>query len=106
VSVIATRQHREIGRIDVGEAPAGCVIDQVDGTLLVSNAGSNTLMVIDPNALSDNPSSPDPCGSATDHPLVGRPLPRFCLPDLRTGKMRSSLEWAQRLYVINFFASW
>jgi hypothetical protein len=40
------------------------------------------------------------------HPLVGRSLPPFALPDLRTGTLRRSREWAERKYILNFFASW
>jgi hypothetical protein len=37
---------------------------------------------------------------------VGTRLPEFSLPDLRTGQLRSSREWSERKYILNFFASW
>jgi hypothetical protein len=38
--------------------------------------------------------------------LLGRQLPPFQLPDMRTGMTRTSREWAERKYILNFFASW
>jgi hypothetical protein len=32
-------------------------------------------------------------------------MPEFALPDL-DGGLRSSREWADRKYILNFFASW
>ena len=90
------------GRIPVGEAPAGIVVDPQTGWLLVSNAGSATLSVIENLITGPMPRSPAP----TAHPLVGRRLPSFELPDLRTGRLRHSREWAERKYILNFFASW
>jgi thiol-disulfide isomerase/thioredoxin len=40
------------------------------------------------------------------HELLGRRLPPFALPDLRTEMLRTSREWAERKYILNFFASW
>jgi hypothetical protein len=40
------------------------------------------------------------------HPLVGRRLPPFSLVDVKTGERRSSREWDDREYVLNFFAAW
>jgi len=40
------------------------------------------------------------------HELLGRQLPPFALPDLRTEIVRMSREWAERKYILNFFASW
>ena len=42
----------------------------------------------------------------SEHPLVGRRLPVFTLPELESGMPRDSREWAGRLYILNFFASW
>ncbi|MFD8430402.1 YVTN family beta-propeller repeat protein [Streptomyces coelicoflavus] len=93
------RTGREQHRITVGKSPGDCVIDPTTGRLLVSNAGSGTLTVVDrpwlPNA---RPRAP--------HPATGRRLPDFSLPDLRGGRIRTTREWAERKYVINFFASW
>jgi YVTN family beta-propeller protein len=98
VSVVDTRARSELARLVVGEAPAGCVIDPRTGWLLVSNAGSNTLTVLDPAAARP--------ATAEAHPLVGRPLPPFALPALGDGRMHASREWSERLYILNFFASW
>jgi hypothetical protein len=43
---------------------------------------------------------------APPHELVGRKLPEFQLRDMRTGMMRTSREWAEKKYIVNFFASW
>jgi DNA-binding beta-propeller fold protein YncE len=98
VSVLDARDGRELRRLLVGEAPAGCVEDPRTGWLLVSNAGSSTLTVVDPRA----------SGGAADvtSPLLGKRLPAFSLPELDAGHTRTSLEWAERLYILNFFASW
>jgi hypothetical protein len=39
------------------------------------------------------------------HELVGRQLPPFTLPDL-SGMERTSSEWAERKFILNFFAGW
>jgi hypothetical protein len=67
----------------------------------VSNAGSGSISVIE-DLLTGPVSRPEP----TDHPLVGRSLPPFPLPELSSGRVRHSGEWAGKLYILNFFASW
>jgi YVTN family beta-propeller protein len=99
VSVLDTRAGRETHRVTVGNAPGDCALDPVSGTLLVSNAGSGTVTFV------HRPWLPGPTQPAV-HPLVGRALPDFALPDLRGGRIRTSREWAEKKYVINFFASW
>ena len=45
--------------------------------------------------------------SRSSIPLVGQKLPAVpCSTDFRTGERRSSTEWAERKYILNFFASW
>ncbi len=70
--------------------------------LLVANTGSNTLTLVE-DLLTGPPARPVPGG---DHPLVGRPMPPFALRDFRTGEVRTATEWAERKYIVNFFASW
>jgi YVTN family beta-propeller protein len=102
VSVVGASDHREWSRIPVGEAPAGFAVDAATGYLLVSNAGSNTVSVVE-----DLVSGPRAeLAPAVPHPLVGQPLPPFALPDLRTESLRHSREWAERKYILHFFASW
>jgi YVTN family beta-propeller protein len=98
VSVIDTVSGVELTRLHVGEGPAGCVIDPVTGWLLVSNAGSNSLTVLDLGTAR--------AASAEQHPLIGQKLPAFELPDMRSGKLRRSREWSEKLYILSFFASW
>jgi YVTN family beta-propeller protein len=99
VSVVDARSGTESHRIAVGNGPGDCAIDPVTGRLLVSNAGDGTLTVV------EQPWLPRP-GKERPHPAVGRPLPGFELPDLRTGRLRRSVEWAEKRYIICFFASW
>ncbi len=71
----------------------------MSGRLLVSNAGGGTLTLV------ERPWLPPP-GPPAAHPAVGAPLPEFALPDLRTGRIRRSREWAEKKYILSFFASW
>jgi YVTN family beta-propeller protein len=100
VSVLDAASGRESHRIPVGNGPGDCAVDPVTGRLLVSNAGSGTLTVV------ERPWLPPPSAPRSAHPAVGRPLPEFALPDLRTGGLRRSLEWAEKRYILCFFASW
>jgi YVTN family beta-propeller protein len=103
VSVIGTADDREWDRIRVGEAPAGCTVDRQTGHLLVSNTGTGTLTVIEDKL--DGPRGVQIHREPALR-LVGRRLPEFDLVDLRSGRLRSSREWSERKYILNFFASW
>jgi DNA-binding beta-propeller fold protein YncE len=93
----------EWARIPVGAAPGGVTVHPGDPRLLlVANSGSSSLTVV--QDLLDGP--PAALARQTSHPLVGRQLPGFSLPDLRSGKIRDSREWAEKKYILNFFASW
>ena len=102
MSVLGTGDGTEWARIPVGEGPGGCTVDPVSGRLLVANAGAGSLTVVE-DLLAERPTvSPD----EPRHELLGRQLPPFALPDLRTELVRTSREWAERKYILNFFASW
>jgi YVTN family beta-propeller protein len=102
VSVVGAQDDLEWARIPVGEAPAGFAVDDATGYLFVSNAGSHTVTVLE-----DRLSGPVPgAREEARHPLIGRPLPGFALPDLHTGALRHSREWDGRKYILHFFASW
>jgi hypothetical protein len=93
----------EWARIPVGAAPGGVTVHPGDPhLLLVANSGDGSLTVV--RDLLHGP-PPAPARQASQ-PLVGRQLPRFALPDLRSGAMRDSREWAEKKYILNFFASW
>ena len=100
VSVLDAASGRESHRITVGNGPGDCAVDPATGRLLVSNAGSGTLTVV------ERPWLPPPLAAPPVHPAVGRPLPEFALPDLRTGRLRRSREWSEKRYILCFFASW
>jgi hypothetical protein len=99
--VVGSADHQEWSRIPVGEAPAGFAVDPATGYVLVSNAGSHTVSLI-----KDLVTGPGLAGIEITHPLVGRALPPFALPDLRTESLRRSREWSERKYILHFFASW
>jgi YVTN family beta-propeller protein len=80
ISVLDARSGTESHRIAVGSGPGDCAVEPVTGRLLVSNAGSATLTVV------ERPWSRWPRPAAS-HPAVGRQLPEFALPDLRTGRL-------------------
>ena len=42
----------------------------------------------------------------TPSPLLGSKLPAFSLEDYRTGERRTNHDWAEKKYILNFFASW
>ncbi|CAL9658661.1 hypothetical protein SUDANB176_06900 [Streptomyces sp. enrichment culture] len=100
VGVYDTRTGAESHRITVGNGPGDCVTDPETERLLVSNAGSRTLTVV------DRPWLPGGGPQAAAHPAEGRRLPEFSLPDAHSGRIRTTREWAEKKYVINFFASW
>jgi YVTN family beta-propeller protein len=93
----------EWSRIPVGAAPGGVCEDPLHpGRLLVANAGSGTLTIVE-DLLDGPPATPV---AAARHPMVGRKMPELALPDLWTEQLRDLGEWAGRKYVINVFASW
>jgi YVTN family beta-propeller protein len=93
----------EICRLTVGAAPGGVAIDPRDARrILVANAGSGSLTLADDLLPREVTATP----AIAQHPLVGRTLPEFTLPALRTEELHSSREWSERKYILNFFASW
>ena len=93
----------EWARIPVGAAPGGVATHpRHPRLLLVANSGSGTLTVAED--LLDGP--PASLARQASHPLVGQRLPGFSLPDLRSGRLRHGREWAEKKYILNFFASW
>lgn len=102
VSVLATGTGQEWGRMPVANGPGDVAVDPVTGRVLVSNAGSAALTVLEDR----HSGAPSTAVSAPRHPLVGKKLPSFALPDVRTRQLRHSREWAEKKYILNFFASW
>ena len=93
----------EWARIPVGAAPGGVSVHPDNPRLLlVANAGTGTLTVAED--LLDGP--PAQRLGVTANPLVGQKIPAFSLPDLHTGELRHSAEWAGKKYILNVFASW
>jgi YVTN family beta-propeller protein len=93
----------EWSRIPVGAAPGGVCEDPLHpGRILVANAGSGTLTLVE-DLLGGAPSSPF---AQAPHPMVGKKMPALALPDLWTEELRDLRAWAGRKYVINVFASW
>jgi len=93
----------EWSRIPVGAAPGGVCEDPLHpGRLLVANAGSGTLSVVQ-DLLAGPPPNPV---AQRPHRMVGQKMPALSLPDLWTKELRDLGEWAGRKYVINVFASW
>jgi hypothetical protein len=39
-------------------------------------------------------------------PWIGGKLPAFALEDYWTGERRTNRDWAEKKYILNFFASW
>jgi YVTN family beta-propeller protein len=101
VSVLGAADGLEWARIPVGEGPGGVTIDGT-GHVLVANAGTGSLTVFE-DLLAARPTT---FAAHKEHELVGRQLPPFALPDLRTELVRTNNEWAERKYILNFFASW
>ena len=71
------------------------------GYLLVANAGGGSLTVVE-DLLAERPRV---VPSVQTDELVGRRLPPFALPDV-SGMQRTSREWSERKFILNFFASW
>src|SRR5581483_381020 len=101
VSVVGVADGTEWARIPVGDGPGG-VVARPGGRLYVANAGSPSLTIVD-DLLAGRPPIPV---AVEESALVGQPIPPFSLVDFRTGERRSSVEWAERRYIVNFFASW
>jgi hypothetical protein len=68
----------------------------------VSDAGTSTVSVFQ-DRLDGEPAE---LPKDWRHPLVGKPIPPFSLPDMVTGKPRTSEEYRGKKYILNFFASW
>ncbi len=93
----------EWARIPVGTAPGGVSVHPRDETVvLVANAGSGSLTVIDLNL--DGP--PGEVVRQLNHPLVGTKMPEFSLYDVAGGQELHSRQWSEKRYILNFFASW
>jgi hypothetical protein len=96
----------EMLRVPVGEAPGGVSVHPDEHQrVLVADAGSGTITVIE-DQLQQPAGVPGTHAQPPQHPLVGRRLPSFALPELRTGRLHESREWSERKYILNFFASW
>jgi YVTN family beta-propeller protein len=102
VSVLGAADGSEWARVPVGNGPGGCTVDPLTGNLLVANAGGSSVTVVE-DLLAGRPAA---VAEEHEHDLVGSPLPPFALPDMRTGATRTSREWSERKYILNFFASW
>ncbi len=102
VSVIDRASGREWARVPVGKAPGDLAVDQESGTVYVSDAGTSTVSVFQ-DRLEGQPAE---LPSDWRHPLIGKPLPAFSLPDMVTGRPRTSEEYRGKKYILNFFASW
>jgi YVTN family beta-propeller protein len=96
-------EGNEWARVPVGAAPGGVAVHPDDPRrVLVTNAGSASLSVVE-DGLSGRPAA---ALLSADHPMVGQRLPAFSLPDARSDGLRHSVEWAEKKYILNFFASW
>ena len=43
---------------------------------------------------------------ASASPWIGNKLPAFSLEDYWSGEQRTNRDWAEKKYILNFFASW
>jgi YVTN family beta-propeller protein len=102
VSVIDRRSGREWARVPVGKAPGDLAVDQQSGTVYVSDAGTSTVSVFQDRLEGEPAELP----SDWRHPLIGKPLPPFTLPDMADGRPRTAEEFRGKKYILNFFASW
>src|SRR5207302_10421822 len=84
VSVLGAEDGSEWARIAVGEGPGGCTVDPATGRLLVANAGSCSLTVVED--LLDGPSG---VAEEEKQPLLGQQLPPFALRHAHTGAIRT-----------------
>ena len=102
VSVLGVADGVEWSQIPVGNGPGGVVVDRHDGRILVANAGSQTISIVE-DLLAAKPPAPV---VAEASPWLGNKLPTFALEDYRTGEQRTNRDWAEKKYILNFFASW
>jgi len=100
--VLGVADRAEWSQIPVGNGPGGVVVDPHDGRVLVANAGSQTMSIVE-DLLAARP--PAPVLEETS-PWIGGKLPAFALEDYWTGDRRTNRDWAEKKYILNFFASW
>jgi YVTN family beta-propeller protein len=93
---------RVLGTVKVGQAPGGMAAGS-SGTVYVSNAGSNTVSVIDDRLPAD--AAPAKAAAPPPSPLIGTQVPAFRLKDER-GKVHTLDEYQGKILMLNFFASW
>jgi hypothetical protein len=102
LSVLGVVDGAEWSRIPVGHGPGGVVVDPHSGQILVANAGSQTVSIVE-DLLAARP--PAPVFEAPS-PFIGGRLPEFALEDYWTGERKTNLDWSEKKYILNFFASW
>jgi DNA-binding beta-propeller fold protein YncE len=99
LSVIGVEDGLEWAQFTVGEGPGGVAV--IGRRVYVADAGSGTLTILDDDLEGAAPTQ----NGEQPNALIGKKLPRFELVDLN-GTPRSSEEWAEKKYIVNFFASW
>jgi YVTN family beta-propeller protein len=102
VSVLGVDDGTEWSQIPVGGGPGGVVVDPHDGRILVANAGSQTMSIVE-DLLAAKPPAPV---VEEPSPWIGSKLPAFALEDYWSGERRTNRDWAEKKYILNFFASW
>jgi YVTN family beta-propeller protein len=102
LSVLGVADGREWSQIPVGNGPGGVVVDPHDGRILVANAGSQTMSIVE-DLLAAKPPAPV---FEEPSPWLGNKLPAFALEDYWSGERRTNHDWAEKKYILNFFASW
>src|SRR5262249_18634725 len=101
VSII--QDMRVIGTAPVGQGPGGMAADGA-GRIYVSNAGSNTVSIVEGPLFPRAGASPPP-SRPLKSPPIGRQLPPFHLRD-ENGKEHTLDEYRGKILMLNFFASW
>ncbi len=102
VSVLGVADGVEWSQITVGHGPGGVVVDPHDGRILVANAGSQTMSIVE-DLLAARPPAPVFEQPST---FIGGKLPAFALEDYWTGERKTNHDWVEKKYILNFFASW
>jgi DNA-binding beta-propeller fold protein YncE len=103
VAAVLGPDGAEWAQMPVGAAPGGLAVHPCDDRqLLVTNAGSGSLTVLEDRCEGGWKALPPERRRSP----VGRPMPDFHLPDLRTGHRHRREEWTGKKYIVNFFASW